>query len=303
VCHTDAYEATFRRIAKRSKLTLKHLQLPQNRRVLLYGNSYMKQIVDELFCGNRFDVVQSTSTDGTGRASHLVWYDPARNATLVRVTNHAALQHSRSLSSALPAFLRANAFDLIFYMPAHADCFFDYQQQLCMGRSAARCVDLSAGDSRAEGTASTHARNSRAWRLMQRHARLKAVLVRAWRSPKKAARGWPPFWANVTRRTTIDGSSLIGAFPCGVPDCAPVVQKHQCRPSGVTLLAARVAVLASAFSNRAYRTPQWAHSSKNLGGDALLTVRNSAWNMHRASPAEDDTSSRLSRSIGSADRS
>ena len=144
MCHTDAYEATFQRIAKRSNLTLKHLQLPQNRRVLLYGNSYMKQIVDELFCGNRFDVVESTSTDGTGRASHLVWYDPVRNATLVGVTNHAALQHSRALSSALPAFLRANAFDLIFHMPAHADCFFDYQQQLCMGRSAARCVDLSA---------------------------------------------------------------------------------------------------------------------------------------------------------------
>lgn len=247
VCHTGAYEATFQRLTKGVSLSLVELRLPRNRHVLLFGHSYMKQIADELFCGNRFSVVPNALGDGTGRASYLVWHDPISNTTLTSIANRAALQHSRALTSALPAFLQAQAFDVIFYMPPHADCFFDYQQKRCMGQFAARCIDLSAGDSRAEGTASMHARDAHAWRLMQRHARIGTVLVRGWRSPKKAGRGWPPFWANVPRRKTIDGSSMINAYPCRAPNCTRHAFDHQCRPSAVSLLAREVARVASAL--------------------------------------------------------
>ena len=239
VCHTSAYEATFQRLTKRAPLSLVELQLPRNRHVLLFGHSYMKQISDDLFCGNRLNVVRNELSGGPGRESCLVWHDPVRNTTLTTIANHAALQHSRALAGALPAFLQAQAFDVIFYMPPHADCFFDYQQHRCMGRRVAGCIDLSAGASRSEVTASTRARDEHAWRLMQRHARIGAVLVRGWHLTQQ------PF--QVPNADTINGSPTINAYPCRVPNCTRQAFNHQCRPSGVSLLARKVARKASAL--------------------------------------------------------
>ena len=250
-CRSDAYEAFFARLVQSTAgfaghgFALAQLQLPAHTRLLFYGHSFMKQIVDELFCGSgRLDVRESgVAPDGTGRPSYLVLHDPLRNTTLTSVTNHAPLQHSRALDDGtLPAFLQTRAFDVVFYMPAHADCFFWYQQLRCEGRAARPCINLSVG---LEQHSDTAARNARTWQLMQRHARFGATLVRGWGTEPTPSE-WPPAWANVPRHATIDGTTLVHTHLCHVPDCAPHTSGHQCRPSAVSLLARLVASSARA---------------------------------------------------------
>lgn len=256
VCRTDAFESHLRRVQAISTrlsgapLALSELQLPQNTRILFSGHSYLLQVVHELYCGGSFVL------DDGGLFSHFTMRNVGRNVTAVVLVNDEALQHSRALASgALRAFLQTHRFDLAFFTPAHADCFFAYTKAGRRGRAAKPCIDLA--DASENGS---EARNARVWQLLGQHTRLAPpVLVRPWRPymhREWTISDWPPRWAGpVSARETVDGSAFVNLFPCKVPHCDPIDMGHQCRPGAVSLVARALATRARALGRDQVATP------------------------------------------------
>jgi hypothetical protein len=237
-----AYHALVRRMKREvdPPFQLAQLELPRHTRVLAYGHSYLKQVVHELACVGRFVVLPGVRDEACpNHAGHYHLHDRAHNVTITVVSNVAPLQHSRTLQSgALARFLATSAFDLVYYMPAHADCFFDYQAEMWVNeRSLARpCVNLST----VAGAGSAN-RDARVWRLLVAHTR-RALVVRAWVPHMEwhvQTQRPDTSWSNGS--SVVDPSKLIANFACRVPECAPDPSGHQCWHSGVVLAARELA--------------------------------------------------------------
>jgi hypothetical protein len=236
-CESASYESYFSRLTSTfPAFELEQLKMPAHTRVLLFGTSYTKQIVGEIFCAGNYHFVRKVLTD-CRRKPHLQLmelHDQLRNTTLVSVTNHRQLQQSDAISTgALSDFLSNYFFDIILFMPPHPDCYFVWVEQSCYNESAAypQCVDLEYRDV----VESTQRVESRMWELMQRSARVAAFWVTKWSAarPRKMPFGTSP-------DSFIDSGMHVRAYPCQTPSCKPTASGHQCRPSAVTLLARKI---------------------------------------------------------------
>lgn len=233
-----AYHALVRRMEHdvQPPLQLAQLELPMHTRVLAYGNSFLKQLVHELACAGRFVLMPGPRDEACPYlTTHHQLHDRARNVTITVVANSAPLQHSSTLETGtLASWLATRAlFDLVYYMPAHADCFFQVRRETCANESSLvsrPCINLST----ASATGSTN-RDASVWRLLAAHARL-ALIVRAW-----MPRTLQPDTSRSNGSLIFDPSKLINDFSCQVPSCAPVPSGHQCMHSGIALAARELA--------------------------------------------------------------
>ncbi|KAL1527270.1 hypothetical protein AB1Y20_015945 [Prymnesium parvum] len=251
LCTGPAYFTNLHRLLNASDpipVPDERLLLPRGTRLLFYGFSYLRQLVDELFCA---DETARWRFVGRGEAwrPHCAGIDATttwthtfsgRDAVALVVTNVEELQHSRALHAALPRFVRQHGpFDVVFFQRPHADCFFGYLKASVhkwANESRLACVDLrrfGVGDQR------KLARDGSIWQLLSSSARLGSFEVPPWGTKRRES---PLAEAG----QVIDVSTIIREWPCRVLDCAAEAVGHQCKGSALTLAARELVARAAA---------------------------------------------------------
>ena len=257
LCHSARYKHL---PSKLPPLSLGQLQLPAHTRSLFFGHSYSAQLVSELLCAGSYVLRSRPLTSCTGRVMFAEIHDEPRNVTIVLVSNVQSLQHSDEFANTLPVFLSNHApLDFVMFMPPHPDCFFEYMSQICHNVTTPPCFTLHT----ASDNPGMEDRNQLLWKLLRRSALVSSVWINPWTLQGN------PYWA-----AQIDGSTHVRKYPCGTASCSHAAIGHQCRASGISLLAADVT--------------RWALHAIETGGIAPLKGRSkpARREMPARSPAE-----------------
>jgi len=123
------------------------MQMQRHSHVLFFGFSYLYQLTMALLCmqEGEIEVTHLARCPPKGCVHHRLaggytrYHVPARNATLISVSNYELLQSSVQQET-LRRFLRAEQFDAAVFLQPHPDCFFRWQQNKT---HLPKCVDLT----------------------------------------------------------------------------------------------------------------------------------------------------------------
>lgn len=173
--------------------TIRNLRLPANRRLLFFGHSYLRQVLDNILVANtdlltnlyehrfqnapNFSQRHCSGRDGPMnitmhpiRRSKWAGTDPILlnfggiNSTVLFIHNFAPLQHTTCMENLRSFLSQQGAFENVFYMLPHMDCWFEHPER--------RCIDLGAMPPNEEQACTLQ-------HIFRRHAR-RVIEVMAW---------------------------------------------------------------------------------------------------------------------------
>lgn len=140
-CASDAYMEYLERLSADTSLApleLGQLQLPPGTRTLFFGNSFTREIVDNLLCAGGLATGHATCTTIAGAEypplpSFNSWAAECKltrqNATLVAIINDPFLQAAQGNRSLEALLARQGGFDYTFYTKAHPGCWHSFFEE------------------------------------------------------------------------------------------------------------------------------------------------------------------------------